>query len=1006
MMMTLKTQKKYASIESLVTEAFDPSVKIFFELMAHKVSEILLVSSPYDAFIMEEDGRLAERIIQEYRGLNLSRPPRITWVSTAKEALCALAEKWFDFVITMPSLDDMNPYTLAQTIKQQHHSMPVFLLTHNTNILAQNPNYSDRKVIDKSFVWRGTTDLLLAIVKNVEDRINVVVDTQKAKVRVIILVEDSPFYVSSFLPLLYKEIVMQTQEVMGESLNEEDRIVRMRARPKILLAENFEEALGLYHQFKPYLLAVFSDVRFQRKGREDGQAGFSLLNIIKRESPDIPLLVFSSEKSNRDRAQAIPAFFVNKNAASLHNDIQSFFKEYLGFGDFVFRLPSGAEVGRASSLRSMEKILPLIPEESIYFHATQNHFSGWLMARSEIQLASQLRPIKAHDFKNPQEIKTYLIDRIHERRKWRQKGVVADFSADDFDPETDFYKIGKGSLGGKARGIAFVYTRLTKNPQFQEKYKKIHICVPQTLVISTEGFDSFIKENNLHEISFDEYDDQAIIDIFLEAVLPDWLRHSLKQFLEKIDYPLAVRSSSLLEDAQFFPFAGLYKTIMLPNNHPDLDLRLKRLSRALKIVYASTYLKKPRSFARSTLHRTEEEKMAVVVQQLIGRKYGDYFYPAVSGVIQSYNFYPVSYMKPEEGIASIAFGLGKVVVEGEKTLRFSPKYPQFLSQHASVDDTLNNSQHYFYALDMTRFPEDFGTNERETLTRMDIDDAVEHEPVKQLCSTYFYEDHRIRDSYSPNGYPVMTFANILKHNAIPFSDLLADIVDRGRQGMGCPVEIEFALNLPTLNDPLYEFAILQIRPMAFSIHQRDIDIKKEEIDRAFCFSTSAMGNGDIRDISDIVFVKPDTFDTAKTTQIAAELSQINQRLTSQQRRYLLIGPGRWGSADHWLGIPVTWQDISGAGVIVEASIAQLQADPSQGTHFFHNITSLGISYITIANNEKDVLDWRWLNELPTHLELTYTKHIHFEETLTIKINGVQSQAVIIEPQITADTLNV
>ena len=857
-------QRPTTSIESLVSEAFNPSVKVFFELMAHKVSEILLVSSPYDAFIMEEDGRLAERIIQEYKGLNLSRPPRITWVATAKEALHTLEGKFFDFVMTMPSLDDMNPYTLAQKIKQTHPRMPVFLLTHSTNILVQNPKYTDRKVFDKTFVWRGTTDLLLAIVKNVEDRVNVAIDTQKAKVRVIILVEDSPFYVSSFLPMLYKEIVLQTQEILGESLNEEDRILRMRARPKILLAENFEEALKLYHQYKPYLLAVFSDVRFQRNGKEEDQAGLSLLKIIKRKSPDLPLLVFSSEEVNRERAQAIPAFFINKNEPSLLNDIKSFFKNYLGFGDFIFRLPTGEEVGRASSLRTMAQILPSIPEESIFYHATQNHFSGWLMARSEIQLASQLRPIKATDFKTPRELKTYLINCIHERRKWRQQGVVADFNTDKFDPDTDFYKIGKGSLGGKARGIAFVYTRLAKNRQFQEQYPQIRICVPQTLVISTEGFDSFINESNLKEIPLDAYSDDEIIDIFLEASLPDGLELNLKEFLEKIDYPLAVRSSSLLEDAQFFPFAGLYKTVMLPNNHADLNIRLKRLSKAVKLVYASTYLKDPRSFAQSTLHRTEEEKMAVVIQQLMGHKWGNYFYPAVSGVLQSYNFYPISYMKPEEGIASIALGLGKAVVEGEKNLRFSPKYPQFLAQHASVDDTLDNSQRYFYALDLLRFPEDFGTRNGDTLIRLEIDDVLDHPPIRQLCSTYFPEDHRIRDSFSPKGYPVLSFAGLLKGSAIPLSDFLIDIIDRGRRGMGCPVEIEFALNLPTPEDPIHEFAILQIRPMAFSLHHKKVHISPAEKEQAFCFSTSAMGNGEIKDIADILLVQDDTFDTAQT----------------------------------------------------------------------------------------------------------------------------------------------
>ncbi|MBT8352850.1 MAG: phosphoenolpyruvate synthase PpsA, partial [Deltaproteobacteria bacterium] len=679
---------------------FDLSFKVFHELMAKKVTEILLVSSPYDAFIMEEEGRLAERIIHEYRGLNLSRPPKLTWVSTAQEALNTLSDKEFDLVITMPRLDDMDAFSLGKRIKKICPKLPIFLLAHNTNRLLLESKHSDPSSIDKLYVWYGNSDLLLALIKNAEDRMNVAYDTERAKVRVIILVEDSPIYYSSLLPILYKEIVMQTQAVMEESLNDEHRILRMRARPKILVAENYEDAENLYRKFKPYLLTVFSDVRFPRNGKIDNHAGFSLLSMIKKEIPDIPLLNLSSEETNRKKAKKIPASFLNKNSPTLHSEIRSFFKDRLGFGDFIFRLPNGREIARASNLRAMEKILPSIPDESVFFHASRNHFSSWLMARSEILLASRLKPLKTSDFSNIKELKAHLFTSIHERRKGRQKGVIADFISDNFDPDAEFIKIGKGSLGGKARGLAFMSTQLKENSHIHEKFEDITISVPKSLVISTEAFDSFISENNLRDIPNSDLSDNQITEIFLQSSLPDRLNNYLKLFIEHVNYPLAIRSSSLLEDAQFQPFAGIYNTFMLPNQNLDPAQRLMQLVIAIKLVYASTYLETPRAYAKSTLHRTEDEKMAVIIQQLSGGRYGDYFYPPLSGVAQSYNFYPISHMKPEEGIAHIALGLGKTVVEGGTSLRFSPKYPQFLPQFSAVDDILKNSQRYFFALKM------------------------------------------------------------------------------------------------------------------------------------------------------------------------------------------------------------------------------------------------------------------------------------------------------------------
>ena len=727
----------------------------------------------------------------------------------------------------------------------------------------------------------------------------------------------------------------------------------------------------------------------------DDKAGFSLLSMIRREESDLPLLNLSSEESNRQSTEKIPAVFLNKNSPTLHSEIRRFFIQHLGFGDFVFRLPDGREIARASNLRQMETLLPSIPDESVYYHGGRNHFSSWLMARSEVMLASKLKPVKVSDFPEPGELKEYLVNCIHERRKGRQKGIITELVSGSFDPDADFIKVGKGSLGGKARGLAFISTQLKEYPALQEKFKNIEIQVPKSLVISTEGFDSFIIGNNLQELATANLSDREITRLFLAAQFSGWLQTDLELFVRHATYPLAVRSSSLLEDAQFQPFAGIYKTYMLPNSHPDPATRLEQLIVAIKLVYASTYCQTPRSYVKSTFHRLEDEKMAVVIQKLTGTICDSFFYPAVSGVAQSYNYYPISHMKPEEGIARVALGLGKTVVEGETSLRFSPAYPQFLPQFSTVDDILKNSQRFFYALKMKDFPQNLDIDENATLAKLDVEDAKDHPSVKHLVSSYSVQDHRIRDGVSTDGYPVVSFANILKHRSFPLAEILTDILEIGRTGMGCPVEIEFAVNLGLGDNQRPSFDLLQIRPMGIRQQHVDVEIKEEDIAAAFCYSATALGNGRNAEISDIIFVNPDTFDPARTVEIAAEIGRMNSQLLMQQRKYLLIGPGRWGSADRWLGIPVKWNDISGVGAMIETTTENFKADPSQGSHFFHNITSLGISYLTDSQNGIDFIDWKWLKSLPTEEKTTYLKHVKLEHPLTIKIDGKKSRAVIL-----------
>ncbi|THB78602.1 MAG: phosphoenolpyruvate synthase PpsA [Desulfobacteraceae bacterium] len=983
----------------------DPFFKIYHELMARKVENILLVSCPYDAFIMEEEGRLSTRIISEYKGLNLSKPPMLTWVSSASEAFEKLANRKFDLIIAMPSLDEMNVYEFGAEVKKEYADLPIFMLIHNTADLQRYiMSHESEGAIDRIYIWGGNADLLLAIIKNLEDKMNVTFDTENANVRVIILVEDSPYHFSSFLPVLYKEIVMQTQSVIDDSINEEHRLLRMRARPKVLLARTYEEALALYNTHKPYLLSVFSDMRFPKGGKVYEKAGYDLLKKIKSEMPELPLLTLSTEEQIREEVTRIPSVFINKNSISLHERIRKFFTDSLGFGPFIFKMPSGEEIARANNLRTMEKLLGDIPDESMCYHAQNNDFSRWLMARSEIDFAIKLKPYKVSDFSSAMAMKKFLIDSIRQRRRGSSKGVVINFDAEKFDSDTDFMKFGKGSLGGKARGLAFMASQLKKETYLSDTFPDVEINIPKTFVLATEGFTSFVEDNNLSVLLDADKDlsDEYIVEHFIEAQFPGWLKTNLECYLRHVNFPIAVRSSSLFEDAHYQPFAGLYKTYMLPNADPSLEKRLEQLVLAIKLVYASTYLKAPRSYAKSTMHRTEDEEMAVILQEVTGHRYENYFYPAISGVAQSYNFYPISHLKSEEGITYIALGLGKIVMEGGKTLRFCPKYPQFLPQFSVVPDILENSQKIFYALKMDTFPENHQfinqINDDLTLERVEINSATDHPMVQALCSTFHVQDNKIRDSFSKRGFPILTFAHILKHNSFPLAKILEEVTRIGSKWMGTSVEIEFAVKLPDANTPKPQLSLLQIRPMGRYKQNLGVEIDTKDVPKGFCYSCMSLGNGDYKDISDIIYVDPATFNPSKTVEIAGEINRINSMFNDTGKKYVLIGPGRWGSSDRWLGIPVVWNDISNVGVMVETTIESIKADPSQGSHFFQNITSLGISYITVSEKGDDFINYDWLGTHECTTQTTYLKHISFERPFRVLVDGKTSQALFLPPE--------
>ena len=973
----------------------DQHFSLFHDLMQKKVQNVLLVSSPYDAFIMEEDGSISSRIVNEFQGLNLSNPPKITWASNGREALAKLAKKRFDLVMTMPEVSDMDGRQLTHEIKNLYSDLVVVMFSHsmaNPKFVAEFEDYDSE--IDRFFVWLSDPALMLAIVKNVEDHLNVEMDTENGMVRVIILVEDSPFYAAKFLPLIYKEIVQQTQDVLDESLNPEHRLLKMRARPKILLATTYEEALSFYERFKKYLLGVISDGRFLRKSHVDPRAGLRYLSKIRKEQPTIPLLLLSAESENKAFAAQVPARFIDKNSPKLERQLQSFFLENLGFGDFVFKLPDGKLAGWASNFKSFEKALYTVPNECLLFHSENHHFSHWVMARSEVVLAAKIQMIEYEKFSDVRKLRESLINAVHLLRKQRQKGVVVHFADGEYDREVmDFVKIGYGSLGGKGRGLAFMANILPKSTEV----KKLSLTVEfaKTIVIASAGFDSFIEENSLQEIDR-ESSDKTIADIFLDYPIPVWLLRDLRKILNNLRLPLCVRSSSLLEDGHASPYAGLYKTYMIANNQEEFQDRFECLQNAIRLVWASTWFEGPLAFARSVHSVQEEDSMAVVIQEVVGRQYGHYFYPAISGVAQSHNFYPVGPMVSEDGIVHMALGLGKTVVEGEKSVRFSPKFPKHIMQFSTVEDSLKNGQRYFYCLDMTNDSTVLSIEDDANLTKLEVDECMDSEAVQTLSSSYFPEENRIRDGFNPNAIPVLTFANILKYQSISLPESLSAVLRLAHNGIGCPAEIEFAVDLDS--DPektvLY---ILQMRPMVKVGDRYHVDISDLERDAAFCHSKHALGHGIFDSINDIIVVKPEDFEPGKTVEIAAEINGLNKEMVLNSTPYLLAGPGRWGSSDRWLGIPVQWQDISGVRAFVELRTKAFKADPSQGSHFFQNITSLGIPYITI-NEDEDRWDYEFLVEQELIIETTYLKHVRMKHNLMMKTDGVLSECVMFVKQ--------
>lgn len=964
--------------------------------MPTKIRQILLISTSYEAWIMEEDCRISEQIINEYRGLNLSRPPRLTWVSSMDQALAKFDEKLFDLVIHFTRTIDERILELGARTKAIRPGMPVVLLSHQELLTDSGPTLEQcSRSFDRVFFWSGQAEILLAIVKSIEDEFNAVPDTETAGVRVILFIEDSPYYLAIILPLLYKELVAETQAVIEEGLNEEHRLLSMRARPKILLAHTYEHALELYEKFKPYVLGVISDMRFYRRGQLDDLAGYQLLHHVKNDRFDIPLLLASSEPANRDYADRIPATFLDKNALDLQEQIGRFLVTHLGFGNFVFTTPDGTQIDRAENLYAMEKKLAEIPIESFLHHARHNDFSRWFYTLAEVELASQVRPLRESGFRSAELHRKELIAIIREKRIKRQRGIIVNFDSAHFDPDINFAKTGHGSLGGKARGLAFFTAMLARSPEAFEKFEALEVIVPQTLVVTTDAFDGFIALNNLHELARQDLPDEQVLARFLDTRFPEPVLAQLSSFLQQVQYPLAVRSSSILEDAQFKSYAGLYHTCMLANDHPDFEVRLHQLLGAIRRVYASTYFQAPKTFTRRVGNRTELEKMAVVIQYAVGGRYGKFHYPAVSGVAQSLNYYPFGAMKTEDGLVSIAMGFGKSVMDGERILRFSPRSPKTQVQRASVRDILDNAQRHFYALALGRAGGIGQLDDDDCLVRRQVTDAIGEEPLRVLAGSYSHNEQRIRDSFSGRETPVLTFASILKYNVYPLAAVVGKLLEMGAAGLGCPVEIEFALNLPGADGGRAQLAVLQLRPMSAREEMLELEITEAERQQAFCLCHQALGNADNSLMSDLIMVNPETFDPRKTVQIAGEIEKMNGQLAQQGKKYILIGPGRWGSADHWLGIPVSWRAISNVGAIVETGHPLLKAEPSQGSHFFHNIVSLGINYFNVSSRDPDRLKLETLEDIAIIAETEHVRHLRRKTPVHIKVDGRTRLGVLI-----------
>ncbi len=971
----------------------------FQDLMRHRVHRILLVSSLYDSFILAEDGQFREVILGQFFDLNLSQNPDLTRVSTGQQALDLIREsRGIDLIVTSLHVGDMDALELARRAKEiGPDEIPVILLAYNNRELTDFRARHDLAPLDRTFLWQGDVRVLLAMVKDAEDRMNVDFDTGVAGVPAIIVVEDNIRFYSSFLPVIYTEVMAHTQRLIAEGLNLTQKMLRNRARPKILLCETFEEAWDYFAKYEEHILGVISDIEFPKDGELYKHAGVDLASRVRDVRSDIPIMLQSSLPQNESLARDLGASFLLKGSPVLLHQLRTFIVEHFGFGDFVFHSPDEGVLARAPDLESLVECLRSVPLKSLAFHGQHNHFSYWLKARGEFALAHKLRPRKVEDYESLEQLREDLIGSIEEYRSERDRVVIADFNRTRSEIPSRISRIGGGSLGGKARGLAFV-NRLIYEYRVAERFPGIEVSVPPSVVLATDVFDQFLEREGLRDFAIESNSDADIEGRFLGVAFPDEALRDLEAFLRRTHYPLAVRSSGLLEDSPHQPFAGVYKTFMLPNNHPDPDIRLVQLVAAVKRVYASTFSQVAKGFLDMTPYRLEEEKMAVVVQELVGSIHGTRFYPHFSGVARSYNFYPTPPIQAEDGIVAVALGLGEAVVGGEPCVRFCPKFPRHPLGFSSVEDALRNSQREFYALNMTAAKG--GSVQDAELARYGLTDAEADGTLLPVGSTYSPDNDVIYDGISRSGVRVVSFAPILKHDEFPLADLLQELLAIGVEGTSSPVEIEFAVNLDAGEGRKPEFGFLQMRPLAMSGESEAAEIGNVVASQLVCHSEKVLGNGLVADICDLIVVDYNRFDRLRSREAAQQVARFNAELQRDGVPYILIGVGRWGSADPHLGIPVGWNQIAGCRVIVEAGFRDFRVTPSQGTHFFQNITSCNVGYFTI-NPEvgEGFVDWDWLAGRPAKSESEFVRHIRLDAPLVVKMSGRTGEGVILKPEV-------
>ena len=974
----------------------------FQDLMQKRVFNVLLIASPYDSFMIEEDGRIEEQLFFEYAALNLSSPPRVTQARNYASAMEKLAEKHFDMIIAIPNADISETFASAKVIKGLYPDVPFVVLTPFSREVSQRLMGEDFSGVDYVFSWLGNVDLLLAIIKLLEDKLNADNDVNVVGVQMILLVEDSVRFLSTILPTLYKFLLRQSLIFSTEALNEHEQMMRMRGRPKIMVARDYEEAMAVYEKYGKNMLGVVSDISFKHGGEKDPYAGLAFARELKSRDPFLPIIMESSEANNETAAHQLGCAFINKNSKQLPSDLGNALRQYFGFGDFVIRDPqTGKEILRIKDLKDLQKHIFDIPDRSLLYHASYNDISRWLYSRAMFPIAEIIKQHRFRDISEAPAVRQLFFDLIVKYRKMKNRGVVAVFHKERFDHYSNFARIGRGSLGGKGRGLAFIDSIIKKSTKFDD-LDGVGVSIPRTVVLCTDVFDEFMESNNLYPIALSDIPDEDILNAFIAAKLPQWLKDDFTALFEVVDKPLAIRSSSLLEDSHYQPFAGIYSTYMIPH-FDDHDEMMRQLLAAVKSVYASVFFADSKAYMAATRNVIDQEKMAVIIQEVVGRQYGDVYYPSFAGVGRSLNYYPINDEQPEDGVAEVAVGLGKYIVDGGLSLRFSPRHPDKVLQTSMLDLALRDTQTRFYALDMkSGSTSNFSVDDGFNIKKMRIQDAAGNGSLRYMVSTYDVNDGVLYDHDSGQGRRVVTFANILRHNAFPLAQAIDLMLTEGQKAMGRPVEIEFAGMVGKDDTPMSgekgQIYWLQIRPIVDRKEMLDEKIMETDPQNLILKSCTALGHGMTDNITHIVMVKEEEFSMFNNSLIAREIEKLNRNFTERGEGYILIGPGRWGSSDTALGIPVKWPHISSAKLIVETSLPGNRIEPSQGTHFFQNLTSFGVGYFTVgAPGDGSVWDKAYLDSLTPVSESRFVKVLHFDKQLTVAINGRKSLGVVLKP---------